>query len=140
MLKIPRALYDQMIAHCRRHYPKEACGILAGRDGNVEQIFPMTNLDNSPISYTLDPKEQLQVHKAMHRANLQLLAIYHSHTATAAYPSSVDVARASEPGVALLMPDVCYVLVSLQDRAHPDIKNYTIREGKVLPDDLQLLG
>ena len=140
MLKIPRALYDQMIAHCRRHYPKEACGILAGRDGNVEQVFPMTNLDNSPISYTLDPKEQLQVQRTMEHANLQLLAIYHSHTATAAYPSSVDVAQASELGVALLMPDVRYVLVSLKDRQQPEIKNYTIREGRVVPDDLQLLS
>jgi len=137
MLRISKVLCEAIITHCQREYPKEACGILAGRDGHVTRIFPMTNLDNSPISYTLDPKEQLQVQKAMHRVNLQLLAIYHSHTATAAYPSSVDVARASEPGVALLMPDVCYVLVSLKDRAHPDIKNHLIRDGQVIPDDLQ---
>lgn len=138
MLRLPRQLYDQIIAHCQAQYPKEACGILAGAKGTVERVFPMTNVDDSPISYTFDPKEQLRVQKAMAQDRLELLAIYHSHTATAASPSPVDVARASEPGVALLMPDVHYVLVSLKDRRRPDIKNYTIREGQALPNDVQL--
>ena len=140
MLRIPKALYEELIAHCQAQYPKEACGILAGVDGKVERVFPMTNVDDSPISYAFEPKEQLRVHKGMAEGKLDLLAIYHSHTATAASPSPVDVARASEPGVALLMPDVHYVLVSLKDRRHPDIKNYTIREGQVFPNDLQLLS
>ena len=140
MLVLSQALYGQMVAHCQRHYPKEACGILAGANGTVERVFPMTNVDDSPISYTLDPKEQVQVHKAMAEGKLDLLAIYHSHTATAAYPSPVDVARASEPGVALLMPDVRYVLVSLKDRRNPDLKAYTIQEGQVFPNDVQLLS
>jgi len=114
--------------------------MLAGNERVVERVFPMTNVEDSPISYSLDPKEQLQVHKTMRQANLQLLAIYHSHTASAAYPSPVDVARASEPGVALLLPDVSYVLVSLRDRASPEIKNYKIQEGRVIPDDLQLIN
>ena len=140
MLRLPRQLYDQIIAHCQAQYPKEACGILAGLNGKVERVFPMTNVDDSPISYAFDPNEQLRVQKAMAGGKLDLLAIYHSHTATAASPSPVDVARASEPGVALLMPDVHYVLVSLKDRRQPDIKNYTIREGEAFPNDLQFLS
>lgn len=125
-----------MLAHCRQEYPKEACGILAGSGERVSRVFPMTNADQSPISYTFEPKEQLRVQKAMDRERLDVLAIYHSHTATRAYPSPVDVARASEPGVALLMPDVRYVLVSLEDRQRPDVKSYTIRNGMVGDDDL----
>lgn len=139
MLQIPRALYEEVIAHCRQEYPKEACGILAGAGEQVSRVFPMTNVDQSPISYTFDPKEQLRVQKVLAQERLELLAIYHSHTASAAYPSPVDIARASEPGVALLMPDVRYVLVSLKDRQQPDIKNYTIRDGRVLPEDIQLI-
>jgi len=139
MLVLPRALYEQVVTHCQQEYPKEACGILAGAKGTVERVFPMTNVDNSPISYAFDPNEHLRVHKAMADGKLDLLAIYHSHTATAASPSPVDVARASEPGVALLMPDVQYVLVSLKDRQHPDIKSYTIHEGEVSPEELQLV-
>ena len=140
MLQLPRALYEEIVAHCQARYPKEACGILAGAKGTVERVFPMTNVDDSPISYAFDPNEHLRVHKAMADGKLDLLAIYHSHTTSAAYPSPVDVARASEPGVALLMPDVHYVLVSLKDRLHPDIKNYTIREGQAFLNDLQLLS
>jgi len=139
MLRLPRKLYDEVIAHCQQEYPKEACGILAGRDGTVEQVFAMTNVDNSPISYALDPVEHLRVEKQIRQAGLQALAIYHSHTATQAIPSPVDVARASEPGVELLMPDVGYVLVSLQHRASPVMKNYKIRSRQILPDELQLI-
>jgi proteasome lid subunit RPN8/RPN11 len=138
MLQLPRRLYEEIIAHCQQQYPKEACGILAGTRGEVERVFAMTNVDNSPISYALDPKEQLQVQRALMEAKLDLLAIYHSHTASAAYPSPVDVARASEPGVALLMPDVRYVLVSLNDRQQPEVKSYAIRDGRVVPDELRI--
>jgi len=136
---LPRKCYEEIIAHCQARYPKEACGILAGVGGTVERVFPMTNVDDSPISYAFDPKEQLRVQKAMAEGKLDLLAIYHSHTATAAYPSPVDVARASEPGVALLMPDVRYVLVSLKDLKQPDIKNYTIRDGQVRAEEIQFI-
>ena len=139
MLRLPRRLYDEVIVHCHREYPKEASGILVGRDGAVEQVFAMTNVDKSPISYTFDPLEHLRVEKEIRKTGLQFLAIYHSHTATQAIPSPVDVARASEPGVELLMPDVDYVLVSLQHRASPVMKNYTIRQRQILQDDLQLI-
>jgi len=142
MLRLPRALYDRIIAHCQREYPKEACGMLAGTGAvfkHVQQVFEMLNVDCSPISYSFDPNEHLHAQEAMRLDGLALLAIYHSHTASDAYPSPVDIARASEPGVALLMPDVSYVLISLKDRQHPDIKNYLIRDGRVIPDDLQFV-
>ena len=131
MLRIPKKLCDEVIAHCRREYPKEACGILAGRHGSVEQVYPMTNLDQSPISYQMDPKEQLQVMKRMRQANQEMLAIYHSHTASAAYPSPVDVRLA-------VYPDASYVLVSLTDQAHPEMRSYRIQDGVVTPDDLHI--
>jgi len=129
MLKISQALCDEVIAHCQRDYPKEACGILAGKDGTVTQAYPMTNVEDSPIGYAMDPKEQLAVEKQMRRRGQQMLGIYHSHTATAAYPSSVDVGLA-------ISPDVSYVLVSMKDRQQPDIKSYRIDGQRVLPEDI----
>ena len=136
MLRLPRKLYDEVIAHCQQEYPKEACGILAGRDRTVEQVFAMTNIDSSPISYALDPMEHLRVEKQIRQAGLQALAIYHSHTATEARPSPVDVARASEPGVELLMPEVSYVLVSLKDRQRPVVKSYRIHDMTVSEEEV----
>ena len=124
-------LYEEIIAHCQREYPKEACGLLGGDEHVVEQAYPMTNLDASPVSYQMDPKEQLQVMKQMRQAHQELLAIYHSHTASAAYPSPVDVSLA-------VYPEVSYLLVSLADRGSPTASSYRIVEGRIIPEALQV--
>ena len=130
MLSLSKVLYDEVIAHCQREYPKEACGILAGNDHVVNDLYPMTNVDQSPISYQMDPKEQLRIMKQMRVRTQTMLAIYHSHTASAAYPSPVDVTLA-------VYPDVSYVLVSLRDRAKPQVCSYRIQEGVISREDLQ---
>ena len=131
MLSIPEPLYAQILAHCQREYPKEACGILAGHDGVVAQAYPMTNVEGSPIGYSMDPKEQLRVERQTRQAGQQTVGIYHSHTATEAYPSSVDVSLA-------ISPDISYVLISLKDRAHPVMKSYRIQGSAVVPEDVRV--
>lgn len=126
MLILPQPLYEEVLAQCRRHYPLEACGLLAGVTGTLDrmerpvaQIYPMRNIEESPIGYAMDPKEQLLVERAMRRLRQHLIGIYHSHTATDAYPSSVDVHLA-------ISPDLSYVLVSLKDPSRPVIRSYRI--------------
>ena len=130
-LVLTAALREQVIAHCRSRYPKEACGLLAGRNGAVEQVYLMRNVEDSSISYAMDPKEQLQVEKRMRQAGQQMVGIFHSHTASAAYPSSVDVRLA-------ISPDVAYVLVSLQDQAKPEFKSYRITGTEIVPEDVAI--
>lgn len=129
MVRIAQALHEEVIAHCQREYPKEACGLLGGRAGVVAQVYPMRNVEQSPIGYSMDPTEQLAVDKQMRARQQQLVGIYHSHTASPAYPSSVDVNLA-------LSPEVSYVLVSLQDRAHPEMKSYRIDGARILQEDV----
>jgi proteasome lid subunit RPN8/RPN11 len=131
MLTMLRTLHDEVIAHCRRAYPKEACGLLAGKDGVVAQVYPMTNVEDSPIGYAMDPKEQLAIEKQMRQRGQRMIGIYHSHTASDAYPSSVDVSLA-------ISPDVSYVLVSLKDRSRPDVKSYRIEATQVTPEDVKV--
>lgn len=126
-LRISEVLSDQVIAHCRGRYPKEACGILAGQGGMVTQVYPMANVEDSPIGYSMDPKEQLRVEKQMRQLGQEMVGIYHSHTASAAYPSSVDVSLA-------ISPEVSYVLVSLKDREQPDLKSYRIDGARITPE------
>ena len=118
-LRLPKPLQEEMVAHCQREYPKEACGILAGQAGIAAQAYPMTNVEHSAIGYAMDPKEQLTVEKQMRSRGQRMVGVYHSHTASDAYPSSVDVSLA-------ISPDVSYVLVSLKDRQHPVVKSYRI--------------
>jgi len=134
MLRVSRALHQQVTAHCQRQSPKEACGILAGhrmpqpgQAGDVVAVYPMTNVEDSAIGYAMDPKEQLALERTMRDRSQRLLGIYHSHTATEAYPSSVDVSLA-------ISPDLSYVLVSLKDRNTPDFKSYRIDGMTIVPE------
>lgn len=136
-LAIPNHLKEEIIAHCRSALPKEACGLLAG-DRLVEvpkppreatRVYPMTNVEDSPIGYAMDSKEQLLVEKQMRQRGQRLLGIYHSHTATDAVPSSVDVSLA-------ISPDISYVLVSFKDQEKPVVKTYRIVDGEILQEDL----
>ena len=139
MLRIQRTLHDAVIAHCQRDYPKEACGILAGhrqprpgQTSDVAQVYPMTNMEQSAIGYSMDPKEQLAVEKQMRMQGQNMLGIYHSHTASEAYPSSVDVSLA-------ISPDVSYVLISLKDQRQPIMKSYRI-EGTAIRSEAVEVG
>jgi proteasome lid subunit RPN8/RPN11 len=129
MLQIEQALYDTVLAHCRSRYPKEACGLFASvaHDGPVVEVYPMTNVEDSPIGYAMDPREQLQVEKQMRQRRQRLRGIFHSHTATEAYPSSVDVRLA-------ISPDISYVLVSLKDHSRPAFKSYRI-DGTTITEE-----
>ena len=126
-MRIATSLVDEMIAHCQSRAPKEACGLLAGRDGAVQAVYPMRNVEDSPIGYAMDPREQLQVERQMRQRGQQMVGIYHSHTASAAYPSSVDVRLA-------ISPEVSYVLVSLSDPQQPDLKIYRIEGQTIIPE------
>ena len=129
MLRISTTLREEVIAHCQRHYPKEACGLLAGQGDAVEQVYPMRNVEDSPIGYSMDPKEQLLIEKQMRQRRQRLRGIYHSHTATDAYPSPVDVRLA-------ISPEISYVVVSLKDRAKPVMQSYRIADGAIQQEDL----
>ena len=126
MLRVPKACYEETIAHARRQYPKEACGVLAGlaqpqpgQAADVMQVYPMTNVEDSPIGYSMDPKEQLALEREMRQRGQRMLGIYHSHTASDAYPSSVDVDLA-------ISAELSYVLVSLRKKEQPVLKSYRI--------------
>lgn len=123
-LHIPREMFDRMIAHCRAVYPSEACGILTGKGRVVEKIYEMTNIENSTVSYMMDPKEQFGVMKEMRSEGNEMIAIYHSHPHSPAYPSAKD-AEIAYYSTAL------YVIVSLMYTERPDVRAYEIDGGKI---------
>ena len=131
MLRLPKRLYEELIAHCRGQYPKEACGILAGNDGVVERVYPMTNVEESPIGYSMDPYQQLQVEKTMRQRGQRMVGIYHSHTASEASPSSVDVSLA-------ISADISYVLISLMRQDDPVLKSYRIDGTLIIPEEWRM--
>ena len=123
-LKLPQNVFDRIVQQARDAAPIEACGILAGRNGAVQKLYEMTNTDQSRVHYLMKPEEQFQVVKDMRAADLTMLAIYHSHPETRAYPSQEDIKMA-------LTPDVVYIIISLQDPQTPDLKGFLIENGQV---------
>jgi len=122
-LAIPKNIFDDMIAYCREGYPNEACGILAGGGREVSRLYRMRNVEGSPVSYLMDSKEQFEVMKALRDDGLSIVALFHSHTSSAAYPSAKDVALA-------FYEDSAYVIVSLCGR-EPTVKAFFITNGVV---------
>ena len=124
MIELERSTYDEMVKQALAEFPNEACGLIAGKEGRPVRVFPMTNADASPVTYRLEPKEQLEVFNELDAQGWELYAIYHSHTHSEAYPSETDRQQA-------FYPDAYYVLLSLADRSSPQLRAYTIVDGVV---------
>jgi proteasome lid subunit RPN8/RPN11 len=114
-------LLDEMISHCKEAYPLEACGILAGKDGAVQKIYRMTNIEHSSIRYQMDSGEQFRVMKEMRDQELEMVALYHSHPHSDAYPTPRDLRLA-------FYEEPFYVIVSLIHEK-PNIKVFEIKDG-----------
>ncbi|MGH3641787.1 MAG: Mov34/MPN/PAD-1 family protein [Mycobacterium sp.] len=134
MLTIRRDLVEAMIAHARADHPDEACGVIAGPEGSdrPERFIAMDNAERSPTFYRFDSGEQLKVWRALEDAGQAPIIIYHSHTATEAYPSRTDVSYAAEP-------EAHYVLVSTRDPNEHELRSYRILDGTVTEEPVTIV-
>jgi [CysO sulfur-carrier protein]-S-L-cysteine hydrolase len=133
MLTISRALVDQVLAHARADHPDEACGVIAGPAGRdrPERFIPMLNAQRSPTFYEFDSMELLRVWREMDDRDEEPVVIYHSHTATEAYPSRTDISYANEPGAH-------YVVVSTRDPEQTEFRSFRIVDGNVTEEDVRV--
>jgi [CysO sulfur-carrier protein]-S-L-cysteine hydrolase len=134
VLRVPKQIYDQIVAHARRDQPDEACGVVAGPAGSdrPERFIPMTNAARSPTFYEFDSTEQFRVWQEMDERDEEPVVIYHSHTATEAYPSRTDITLASEPGAH-------YVLVSTREPTSTEFRSYRIVDGRVTEEPVTVV-
>jgi proteasome lid subunit RPN8/RPN11 len=130
-MRISKALTDQIIAHAREEVPNECCGMIGGADGVAATVYRATNAEASPLRYSLDATDQFRIMKEMEERGEELLAIYHSHTASAPYPSQTDVNLAT-------YPDAVYVIVSLENADQPEVQAYWIRDGRIDESELDI--
>ena len=126
-----------MVAHARADHPDEACGVVVGPEGsdNPVRLIQMINADRSPTFFRFDPQEQFQLYKALSEAEEEIVVVYHSHTATEAYPSRTDISLAAEP-------QAHYVLISTAEAgADPgpvSIRSYRIVDGTVTEEEIEV--
>lgn len=134
MLVIRADLVDAMVAHARRDHPDEACGVLAGPEARdrPERHIPMANAERSPTFYRFDSGEQLRLWRELEALDEAPIVIYHSHTATEAYPSRTDIDLAAEP-------DAHYVLVSTRDPDCHELRSFRIAAGVVTEEPVNIV-
>lgn len=123
-----------MVAHARRDHPDEACGVVAGPEGTdrPERFVPMLNAARSPTFYEFDSTDLLKLYRTMDANGEVPVVIYHSHTATEAYPSRTDVSYASEP-------DAHYVLVSTRDPDADELRSFRIVDGQITEEPVDVV-
>jgi proteasome lid subunit RPN8/RPN11 len=134
VLTITRATYDEIVAHARRDHPDEACGVVAGPAGSdrPERFVPMLNAARSPTFYEFDSHDLLALYRDMDAREEEPVVIYHSHTATEAYPSRTDISLAQEPGAH-------YVLASTRDPDEVEFRSYRIVDGAVTEEEVRVV-
>jgi [CysO sulfur-carrier protein]-S-L-cysteine hydrolase len=130
-MKVPRSIYLQMLEHAREEAPNECCGILGGKDGEATTLYRATNAEQSPLRYTLDPNDLFRItFQEIPEHDEEMVAIYHSHTASAAYPSQTDINLAT-------YPDAIYMILSLSEGGEP-LRGFRIDDGEVAEVDLDV--
>ncbi|MGL1893499.1 MAG: M67 family metallopeptidase [Spirochaetaceae bacterium] len=128
MIKIPGDIVDEIFDHGNIDIPNEACGYLAGINGEVVKRIALTNVDHSPEHFRLDPKEQFEAFKNAKKEGLKLLSVYHTHPVTPARPSEEDIKLAFDPNIS-------YVIASVIDK---EIRSFRIRNGEVEVEEVEI--
>ncbi len=128
-LKLDQPLLDEMVAHALADAPNECCGIIGGKDGAATKLFRANNAEASPWRYKVDDKDLFRIYRECDDNGWDFLAIYHSHTASEAYPSPTDVRLA-------FWPEAYYILVSVQDPENPLVRAYRILEGAISEQEI----
>ena len=134
VLTIDSAIVDAIVAHARRDHPDEACGVVAGPIGSdlPTRHIAMDNAARSMTFYEFDSMEQLRIWREMDDNDEEPVVIYHSHTATEAYPSRTDISFAGEPGAH-------YLLVSTRDPEHEEIRSFRIVDSVVTEEEVNIV-
>jgi proteasome lid subunit RPN8/RPN11 len=127
-MRIPKRIYEELVAHAREEAPNECCGLIGGTDGVARTVYRARNAEASPLRYNLDPQDQFRIMTEMDENGEELSAIYHSHTASPAYPSQTDINLAA-------YPDALYLIVSLAE-GEKDLRGFRIEDGEVTEVDL----
>ncbi len=134
MLVIDEATRDAIVAHARQDHPDECCGVVAGPAGSdrPERFIPMVNAARSATFYEFDSMDLLKLYREMDTRGEEPIIIYHSHTATEAYPSRTDITYASEPAAH-------YVLVSTRAPDTAEFRSFHIVDGVVTEEEVRVV-
>jgi len=131
LFRLEKRYAEDIIAHARAEAPLECCGILAGTDDKVLKLYRTTNSQKSPLRYNVEPNELLRIYRELDEKDWQLLAIYHSHPHSEAYPSLTDIKLAQ-------CLDVLHLIVSLRESV-PVVRAFWLSGGQVKEETVSIV-
>jgi proteasome lid subunit RPN8/RPN11 len=127
---LPPDMARAIVAHAQREAPRECCGVIAGRDGLPVRLYETRNVAEGNRLYEIDPAQLIELEfQELPRSETEIVAIYHSHPTSPAYPSATDVDLA-------FWPSAIYLICSLADTNQPTINGFRIRDGGIDEVDL----
>jgi len=130
MLTLTQQIIDEIVDQAQAEAPNECCGIIAGKDGRATKLFKARNAEASPYRYSVDAQDLFKIYRECEASDWEFLVIYHSHTASEAYPSPTDVRLA-------FWPEAHYVLISLEDAEKPVVRSFRILDSAVSEEEIR---
>ena len=98
----------------------------------AERVLPMQNRAASEVFYQFDSREQFQVDRRLDEDGQECCVIYHSHTASQAFPSKDDIDFAGHP-------ELHYLIVSTWDQATVPVRSFRIIDGGVTEETIVIV-
>lgn len=129
LLKLTKKQLEEMIGQAEAEVPLEACGLLAGKDGNVCAVIPITNQAQSATRYFMEAGEQLRAFFWIEAHGLDLIGIYHSHPNGPEIVSATDIRESAYK--------VVQVVLSRQNQGW-QAKGFLIEDGTFREADLKV--
>jgi proteasome lid subunit RPN8/RPN11 len=120
-VKIQLHVLAGIVGHARDAAPLECCGLLAGKDGLIDEYICTNNVRASEVAYEVDPVEHIAAIKSLRARGRLILGAYHSHPRTPAVPSATDLAEAHDPELLYVIVSLCY--------ERPDVRAYRLQDG-----------
>jgi proteasome lid subunit RPN8/RPN11 len=131
-MRIAQSLIDEMVAHAREDLPNECCGMVGGKGDVATSVYRAENEFASPLRFGVASGDLFRITQTeMPDRDEELVAIYHSHTATPAFPSQTDVNMAEKS-----WPDAVWIIVSLENPDEPDVKGYWLKDLEIADAEL----
>jgi proteasome lid subunit RPN8/RPN11 len=137
-VRLRRAQFAAIAAHCYAGLPDEACGLFLGpmargaATGVISEVIPCANAAASAMTYTVEPRDMLRASRRADERGEEIVGVWHSHTHTDAYPSPTDVRLAADPAW-------IYAIVSLK-HGEPVLRAYRIVDGEIIEVAVEVVG
>jgi proteasome lid subunit RPN8/RPN11 len=120
-MRITHELLDEIVAHARETAPQECCGIVTGLDGTATAVERAENEFAHAMRYRISADEMFRVYKLADARGEEMLAFYHSHPRSEAYPSQTDINEASG------LPESLHLICSLENPDESVVRAFEIK-------------